>query len=94
VRLDLLQSVVDMADHLIMDTLQIKAAAMLAAAVAETVGILMVMLETAQPELLVKATQVAVVAANIIQVAAAVQENQEPVQLIPRTVATECLVTY
>ena len=93
-RLDLLQSAADMADHLIMVILQIKAAAMLAGRVAEPVGILMVILETAHQEQLVKDTRAAVVAANIIQAAAEAQEPQELVQLILHTAVMECPAIY
>ena len=83
-----------MADHLILDTLRIKDEAILAAAVAETVGILMVILGTSCQARPVKDTKVAKEAANIIQVAEEAQGRRELVQLITQTVVPECPAIY
>jgi hypothetical protein len=96
VRLDLLQSAADMADHLIMVILQIKAAAMLAAAEVVILVIAMAVPETLILEHLVKVTQVAETpTANIIQVVAEAQANPGVIlaQHTLQSVAPESLAT-
>ena len=95
-RLDLLQSAADMADHLIMVILQIKAAAMLAAAEVVILVIAMAVAETLILEHLVKVTQVAKPStANIIQVVAEAQANPGVIlaQHTLQSVAPESLAT-